>query len=295
MMLKISNEYNLKNEMRIKEAMKSIYSVVEGKMSKNVREILEDIFKVGSCSCSETILDRLGAFNTDRLRIGGNLLPVNIFPNGAPTSHVYEEFVCLCAGETKFFTALESIIDYCHCAELRLPIEINKRVLFITNQWNEKTFARFKHELEDFCITENIDFYFFLVTDYGVTSVPFLFIPGQDHYKSQMNFYAGKNCKYKHFMKNIGRRIDAYELCLDLKLKKLYSDGVCICRYIPKELLYNCIFDLVTIQEPETVSDLYPDIDNNLDEEYCYESECYAVLNDLMNKLADIGALECVE
>lgn len=294
-MSKVSNEYNLKNEKRAEDAMKSIYRALEGNFSKNIRDILEDVFKVGKGSYSGSILDRLGSYNTDILKIGRNSLSVNIFPSRGPTSHVYEEFVCICAGETKFFTALESIIDYCHCAESRLPIEINKRVLLITNQWNEKTFAKFKCELGDFCITENIDFYFFLVTDYGVTNVPFLFIPGQNHYKNQMNFFAGKNCKYKQFMKNIGRRIVAYELCLDIKLKKLYNDGVCICKYIPKELLYNCIFDLATIQGPETVSELYPDIDNNLDDEYCYESECYRILNDLINDLADMQALECID
>lgn len=87
-MSKESNEYNLKNEKRAEDAMKSIYRALEGNFSKNIRDTLEDVFRVGKGNYSGSILDRLGSYNTDILKIGRNSLPVNIFPSRVPTSTV---------------------------------------------------------------------------------------------------------------------------------------------------------------------------------------------------------------
>lgn len=55
-MSKVSSEHNFKNEMRFKEAVNSICRALEGTVSSNIREILEDVFKIGRCSYSSSLL-----------------------------------------------------------------------------------------------------------------------------------------------------------------------------------------------------------------------------------------------
>lgn len=142
-------------------------------------DILAQIF---SCSTEPKVGSEILPY-TDRLtyaaQLGLKTMPgqfhVNTFPFGARTPDVFSEFIGICSGETTVLHALNAVMSYCESVQGSLPPDDEKTVILLSDKWDG---PRFQHDFEfpflNFALTQNILFVFLLVTDYGVTRIPFL-------------------------------------------------------------------------------------------------------------------------
>lgn len=142
-------------------------------------DILAQIF---SCSTEPKVGSEILPY-TDRLtyaaQLGLKTMPgqfhVNTFPFGARTPDVFSEFIGICSGETTILHALNAVMSYCESVQGSLPPDDEKTVTLLSDKWDG---PRFQHDFEfpflNFALTQNILFVFLLVTDYGVTRIPFL-------------------------------------------------------------------------------------------------------------------------
>jgi len=120
---------------------------------------------------------------TDRLaqaaRDGGDLLPgnpsINTYPFGKKTSDVFPTFFGICAGKGKLRPALNALTTYCQRAGQALPADDLKTAVLLTDQWDGPLFQEaYESDFLCFALRYNIFILFVLVTDYGVTRIPFL-------------------------------------------------------------------------------------------------------------------------
>ncbi|MGN1415601.1 MAG: hypothetical protein ACI4XF_02070 [Oscillospiraceae bacterium] len=104
---------------------------------------------------------------------GGNPL-INTYPYGVKTNKLFTRFLAICRGKTRSKTVLNRIISQCRKMSRHFPSEEPKTVFLLTDKWDSNTFGEYEAELLNYALHDNIRFVFLLVTDYGVTQIPFL-------------------------------------------------------------------------------------------------------------------------
>lgn len=145
----------------------------------NSISILAQIFSHGSGAEEngrfQPYTDRLVAASQIGLKDVPEAFPINTFPFGARTADVFPEFVGACVGETTMLQALNAIDCYCKLAAENFPSDDLKTVILLTDKWENSRFQRdFEFCFLNYALQQNILFVFLLVTDYGVTRIPFL-------------------------------------------------------------------------------------------------------------------------
>ena len=99
-------------------------------------------------------LDGLSAHLEKNGSLRGNL---NTFPFGKPSRETYPEFVGVCKGER----TIRSVLD--------------KTILILTDKWDDPLFRKnYAGTFINYAYKYNILFMFLLVTDFGVSRIPFL-------------------------------------------------------------------------------------------------------------------------
>lgn len=101
--------------------------------------------------------------------------PINTYPFGKTTEQTFPEFLGICSGGAKLDGALGAARGHCEKARKSLPKDLPKAVMIFTDKWDWPTFHR-KFELPflRYALEDNVLFIFLLVTDYGVSRIPFL-------------------------------------------------------------------------------------------------------------------------
>ena len=100
---------------------------------------------------------------------------INTFPFDEPTTRVFPEFLGVCAGKTKLNSALMAIKRYGEKARKNLPQDQPKTVILFTDKWDGPMFKKdFELAFLRYALENSILFIFLLVTDYGVSRIPFL-------------------------------------------------------------------------------------------------------------------------
>lgn len=95
----------------------------------------------------------------------------NTYPFGEDTNTVYPRLFAVCAGKAPLRAALNHIQSQSRKMAV-LPGE--KTVFLLTDKWNAATFRDYEVEFLNHAIRDNIWYVFLLVTDYGITRIPFL-------------------------------------------------------------------------------------------------------------------------
>lgn len=101
---------------------------------------------------------------------------INTFPFGEPTDKIYPEFFGICAGKQTLTSVLKAADAYMNKAD-------NASVTILTDKWDPKAFARYEGRFLDIAIRKKILINIFLVTNYGMTRIPFLNRRKIDEYK----------------------------------------------------------------------------------------------------------------
>ncbi len=110
-----------------------------------------------------------------RKQTNGNGHMINIYPGGKETYHVYEEFVGICYGKnTEFKKALDSAINHCVSYQRSGAHYDNPSIVIITDRWCPEYYKKYEIYFIKYAVESNFDIHFLLVTDDGITEVPFL-------------------------------------------------------------------------------------------------------------------------
>ena len=104
-------------------------------------------------------------------RPGGGKL--NTYPFGVP-SGLYPDFLGVCVGKTRLQTVLAKAEDHCERAIIKYPNE-EKTVIIVTDKWDNSMFRKdFAGTFINFACQNNIVFIILLITDFGISKIPFL-------------------------------------------------------------------------------------------------------------------------
>ncbi len=100
---------------------------------------------------------------------------INTYPFGEPTEQVFPEFLGICSGDAKLDGVLRAARVHCERVRQSLPKDLPKTVMVFTDKWDWPTFHRkFEFPFLRYALENNVLFIFLLVTDYGVSRIPFL-------------------------------------------------------------------------------------------------------------------------
>lgn len=233
-------------------AVGSVYSTVMENISEEMRDIIGGILErtlFGRHEHGSNITDILAKFDGSGLVNGVNSSSAsfNLFPCDRK-GPIRDLFLCICGGKTAFARAMQEIIKYCRLVEKYLPLEKKKSVVLLTDKWQQEQFAKYKNEIKDFCLGENIDFYYFLVTDYGAAKIPYFDMHAVNHFESRYHLFAGEPSDYERALKKIGKYA-VYnegngEYKIDFEKRNIKCDGQLVCSYIPKHILVDFIFNI---------------------------------------------------
>lgn len=120
-------------------------------------------------------LDRIAAAGQGWVAPGGGQFSINTYPFGEKSARVFPEFLGVCAGGATINSTLNEVKRYCERAQKVLPLEDEKTVVLLTDKWDGPMFHK-KYELDflRYSLENNVLFIFLLVTDYGISRIPFL-------------------------------------------------------------------------------------------------------------------------
>ena len=145
-------------------------------LPEDIEHILKGLFSDSSTAQNIPYIDRIASALQDKSSDGGEL-SVNTFPFGIETDQTFPKFIGVSVGNGK--PTLNGILSktkkHCEIMERELALDTEKTVVILTDKWDDPLF-REKYEIDflNYAISQNVMFCFILVTDYGVTRIPFL-------------------------------------------------------------------------------------------------------------------------
>ena len=92
---------------------------------------------------------------------------INTFPFEEPTDRIYPEFLGICAGQQPLSAVFKAAESYMKKAD-------NAFVTILTDKWDPVVFAKYEGRFMSMAIKKRILINIFLVTNYGMTRIPFL-------------------------------------------------------------------------------------------------------------------------
>jgi hypothetical protein len=197
-------------------------------------------------------LDGLGGYLDANGSPGGSL---NTFPFGKPTRHIYPDFVGVCRGERSIRSVLDKAEDQCEKMIDAYPDHVPKTILILTDKWDDPLFRKnYAGTFINYAYRHNIVFVFLLVTDSGVSRIPFL---SWDRRKinsgGQGTVAWGARHAKKETYKNLMEKLDHGCLSYVEEYRNGDNNGHSIGKFIFD--LRNQAFDIVTINSGSGITD----------------------------------------
>lgn len=117
-------------------------------------------------------LDGLGDYFKTNASPRGNL---NTFPFGRLSREIYPEFMGVCKGTRTIRSVLDKAEEQCELMIQEFPYHVHKTILILTDKWDDPLFRKnYAGTFMNYANKYNILFMFLLVTDFGVSRIPFL-------------------------------------------------------------------------------------------------------------------------
>ena len=116
----------------------------------------------------------------DELEAYQGLPYYNSFPFGTKTDQPFREFVGIYFAKNKYKKTWRNVLDaaksYCKkISKSNIPLEDEKNVLILTDHWDTQMFRKnYAVPFINYAHSCNITFIFLLVTDFGITRIPFI-------------------------------------------------------------------------------------------------------------------------
>lgn len=141
------------------------------------RELAEQMLSKGGTEAFEDFAN--GRFSRDDLP-----KTVNQYPFGEKTAEVYPEFIGVCNGDDKLTGLFKAIVK-----QLKFYMSDTyegrdrKAITVFTNKWDPKCLKQNEALFLKAILLNNVYFNFFLVSDYGITRIPFMNDRQTEEYK----------------------------------------------------------------------------------------------------------------
>lgn len=164
-----------RHDESLPDSMVTIMRREEQMLPEATMGTLGDIFRCGEDRPAYS--GRLALAGRDGARIGDGdgELCINTYPFGVPCDTVFPEFVGVCAGQRRLEDVLDRTLEQCERMSRALDPELPKTVTILTDKWHDPRFRK-KYDLPlcRYALKYNVFITFWLVTDYGVTRIPFM-------------------------------------------------------------------------------------------------------------------------
>jgi hypothetical protein len=106
---------------------------------------------------------------------------INTFPYGTRTRNIYPEFVGVCFGKSRLhslFQKIEQQLGYYmnrrYHMSRSISLDTKKSITILVDKWDPKYLQQYEPLFFDAILNYNVYFNFYLVTDYGITRIPFI-------------------------------------------------------------------------------------------------------------------------
>jgi len=133
------------------------------------------VIDVFASDLSGTYTERLDKLGEHLEKNGTGRGIINTYPFGRPTREIYPEFVAICKGKTTIKNVLNKAEDQCEKMIRRYPRHVDKTVMILTDKWDDSLFkSDYAGTFINYANRENIVFIFLLITDFGMSRIPFL-------------------------------------------------------------------------------------------------------------------------
>jgi len=182
-----------------------------------------------SLETSEACADLIGMFNSE---LGGNYSErldglgehlekngslhgnLNTFPFGKPSREIYPEFVGVCKGERTIRSVLDKAENQCENMIKAIPYHVHKTILILTDKWDDPLFRKnYAGTFINYAYQYNVLFMFLLVTDFGVSRIPFLSWDRRKMYnRGQWNVEWGARHTEKEMFAKLMKKLDCGRL-----------------------------------------------------------------------------------
>ena len=275
-----------KMDFYMENALETLMGALRNKVSDSVQAIIWDMFNSADIAkrgkSIGTILEEFDGQSPSNKTSKGVSMPVNVYPGGIATNEVYPEFICVCAGKTSLGQAFRKIFHYCSCAEKRIPLNMSKTVILLTDKWSAASFRKAKQELLDFNYNENVNIYVYLATEYAFTKLEFPEFK-ENSWRPFAQFFAGENSKYRYFTKKINNvvmfRHDDCSYTINLRSRKIWLNNRLVCRYIPMEALFDICLEAKQFPAYKPTDEEY------FFDKYCADNYIYTASSDYVIEL----------
>lgn len=163
----------------IPASLRNLLREQELSFSEKVNMLLRGIFacdtSIDDSNILESYTQRFVSVSQGAMREGAESIPVNTYPFGIKTTDVFPEFVGICADDLNLRSALKAIKVQCDKMCQMLSSNQEKTIVLLTDKWDGPVFKKqFELSFLNYALNYNVLFVFLLVTDYGISRIPFL-------------------------------------------------------------------------------------------------------------------------
>lgn len=107
------------------------------------------------------------------------LFNLNTYPFGRKTNRLYSEFLGVCEGKKRLYGLFKAMAGQIECHKQRSLLDHYwkdepKCITIFTDKWDAAFLRKYEALFLDAILKYNFTFKFFLVTDYGITKIPFM-------------------------------------------------------------------------------------------------------------------------
>lgn len=148
-----------------------------GRFGRRHEETASYVGALLECAMGRGMLETMraiceGDFDDDVPDAGGR--EINTYPFGKPSDKVFPEFLGICQGDMRLNKVLSAADKHCRNYVRIGYFDKPACVTIITDKWDPKTFHKYEPMFLQGVLKYGFDFAFYLVTDYGITEIPFV-------------------------------------------------------------------------------------------------------------------------
>lgn len=134
-------------------------------------------------------------------RNNGNGQWINTFPMGVPTKKVFREyFGIVCGSNSLFRRTLENAIVHCQRYRKCDNPPKDPSIVIITDRWIPEVFSKYELQFIKYAIENGFSIHFYLVTDYGISEIPFINSKSAGNLRNSLNGQVAQEIKLPIWM-----------------------------------------------------------------------------------------------
>jgi hypothetical protein len=188
--------------------------------------------KIAVTMMSSGGLQALEDFSNGNIPSGQNPLKVNTYPIGEPTNRIYPEFLGVYSSRTQrsmtgLFNAVKKQLGHYKSREFS---KVKKSITILTDTWNPMCFQKNEALFLNAILDDDVRFNFYLVTDYGITRIPFMNRRQTDDFRREyLGQHIDEEDRLQEFVRETGLR--EMEYIVEQYESWLPSESCQHCRY----------------------------------------------------------------